>query len=354
MTRSPRPLGRLAAVAACSLALSPAGSLADTIWARSGAGGGSNALPVEGTILKAEAGRLQMQTRTQGNILERPLDQVVKIKADGEPALNEAEEAFEQGKWDAAAAGYDRALTGTRREWVKDRAAGRLLAAAERGGQFPLVASAYAQLAARDPAAAADRRPAVTPALKPQLPAAIAAVERAFAAKPTDAVRSFLGDLYLANGDLEKVNRLVPPGGAKDPAIVAMQAKVALQGRNYAAAAQTVEQNRALFTTPDAQLDALHTLAEARAALAGNDPAKVQDAAIAYMRVVAHFGSRNSPLVADAMYKAAALLERTGQSAEAAALYKQVADDPRAKGTPVGVEAQKKHDQLKGAKPAAR
>jgi hypothetical protein len=176
-------------------------------------------------------------------------------------------------------------------------------------------------------------------------------VERAFAQKQTDLVRGFLGELYIANGEAEKATKLLAgaPAGARNPALVLAQAKAALATKNYAGAIEAVEQNKALFTDAQQQLEALHAVADAKAALAGADPAKKQDAAIAYMRVAAHFGSRGGPLVADALLKTGRLLEETGQPTEAAAVYKQLADDPRYKGSKPAADAQANLDRIQKA-----
>jgi tetratricopeptide (TPR) repeat protein len=350
MTRTVRRLTRAAAVAA--LALSPAALRADTVWTRSGT---NTPVPIEGTVTQIAEGKLQMQGKT-GNAVTRPLDQVWRIKADTEPALSEAEEAFEQNKFDVAAAAYDKALQSTKKDWVKDRAADRLVVAAEKAGQFPLQAAAFAQVALRDPLGAADKKPLV-PADKAQVLKAIPSVERAFAAKPTDLLRGFLGELYVAAERFDDLAKLTPAGGAKDPGLIVLQASVAAKKGNPALAVQTIEQYKALIAQPDQQLEALYTLATAKEALAGTDPAKMQEAAVAYMRVVAHFGTRGDPRVAESLNKTAGLLERSGQPAEAAAVYAQVAQmaaDPRSKArTGLAAEAQKNADRLKNAKPSA-
>lgn len=331
--------------AASALALSPALLRADTIWSATGT-------PTEGRIVKIENGTLLMQTKT-GNTTERPLDSVAKIKADGDAALTEAEEAYAQQKWDAAATAYDRAINSTKIDWVKARAVSRLMLTARKvQNNFPVAANAYAQAVLNDPVGAADQKPAV-PADKAQVAKAIPLVERAYATKASDPLRGFLGELYIANGQLDKANALLSAAGAggKSPTIALLQAKAALASKNPAAAQTVIEQNRALFATPDQQFDALYTLAEAKAALA-TDAAKKQDAAIAYMRVVAHFNDRQDPRIVDSMWKTAQLLEQTGQPAEAAGLYAQIAGDPRAKGSAMATEAAKKADALKNAKPA--
>src|SRR3954471_21110543 len=90
------------ALAVCILALASPAS-ADTVTTTTGG-------TFSGNILKIEGGRLQMQS-TSGNATERSMDTIAKIQADGEKDLNEAEDAFAAGKFDVAAAAYDRALS---------------------------------------------------------------------------------------------------------------------------------------------------------------------------------------------------------------------------------------------------
>lgn len=333
-------------VATLVIASLPSLGLADEVWY----GTGGSAIKADGTVLKVENGNLVWQSKTSGNQTQRPMDAIVKVLADGETALNAAEEAFETEKWDVAATNYDKAINSTRKEWVKDRAVFRLVAAAEKAGQFPLSAKAFVQLAARDPKQAEERKPAI-PDDKAQVAKAIPDVERAFAARQTDQVRGFLGDLYIANGEPDKALKLLAgaPGADRNPVILLTQAKAALASKNYAGAADVIQKNRALFTDPSQQLDALYVLAETAAATAGNDPVKKQDAAIAYMRVVAHFGSRNSPQVLSSLMKAAALLEQIGQKTEAAAVYRQVAEDPKYKGSKAATDAKASYDRLSAA-----
>ncbi|QOV90437.1 tetratricopeptide repeat protein [Humisphaera borealis] len=324
----------------------PSAGLADTIWY----GTGGAAIKAEGTVMKVEGGNLVWQNKSTGNSTQRPLDAIVKVNADGEAALNAAEDAYEAEKWDVAATNYDKAISASRKDWVKDRSVFRLVAAAEKAGQFPLSAKAFVQLAARDPNQAKEKKPAI-PDDKALIGRAIPDVERAFATKQTDLVREFLGELYIANSEPDKAMRLLAgaPGADKNPALLVMQANAALSTKNYAAASDVINKNKALFTDPTHQLTALYTLAECSAATAGNDPAKRQDAAIAYMRVVAHFSNKSSPMVLSSLLKAAKLLEDGGQATEAAALYKQVAEDPKFKGSKSAADAKANYDRLAAA-----
>ena len=309
-----RWLGGLVAVAAIAMSSAPAAAI-DTVWAGAG--------PMQVTILRIENGKLVYQTKT-GNPGERDLERVDKINAEGEAALNEAEDAFEAKKWDVAAKAYERAANSPK-DWVKDRSANRLVAAARQSNNFPAMSAAFGILAVRDPTRAPQFRPTVV-SDKAQVAAAIPGIQNALRAKPTsDLLKGFLAELYIVNGELPKAKTLL--AGSKTAELLAPLAKLQVGEKDYAGALATIENNRALFTTPELQADALFALAEAKAGLAGADPAKKQDAALAYMRVVAHFGTTHSPLVMRSLMRTAALLEEMNQFAEAVAVTQQVIEE---------------------------
>jgi hypothetical protein len=328
--RSRRITGLWTTAILAALSLTPA-AWADTIWFKSGA-----AEPIATpnvTVARIESGNIVFTTGSGGE-RERKLDTVWKLKIDSEPALSEAEEAFTTGQWVAAATAYEKAYAAAKKDWVKDRAVAKMVIAAQQTKQFRLQATAYAMMAVRDPAAAGPMKPSIPADAKADLPAVISVVTRSIQTRPTDQLKAFQAQLYLANGDAAAASRVL--AGGKTAEMIAAQAMVALKLNppNYQQAMQLVEQNKALFTTPDTQLEALFALAEAKAGLAGNDPARRQDAAIAYIRVVAHFGNQRNGLIEESLMKAAALLEASGQLAEAAQLYRQVESEPAYRDSP--------------------
>ena len=128
-----------AGVGAALLIAAPA--LADTVWLRSGQA--TNALERPNVkVEKVENGILHFRSSQSDRVTERPLEEVVRIAADGEPVFTQAEEAFAAGRWDQAAAAYQKAATSSAKPWVRDRATLRLVAAAEKSGKFPAAVTA--------------------------------------------------------------------------------------------------------------------------------------------------------------------------------------------------------------------
>ena len=161
---------------------------------------------------------------------------------------------------------------------------------------------------------------------------------------------SLLVDVQRARGDAkaaaDTTDQLLKLGAAvsADPAAGGAVARlkleavqVALRARQYKRAIDEIHAARASFTSPRDQADALFCLAEAREGLAGDggDAALLADAALAYMRVVAHFEEApGKPHVAQSLLRAAAIQEQLKDNAAALQLYEQVAaqfpDDPAA------------------------
>src|SRR5688572_7115146 len=342
-----RRLMMVALTAAAALLAPLAWTRADVVTAKSG----TAQINLEGTILKIENGQLVMRVKQSGRETSKKLEDVIKIKLDDEPKFNAAEDAYAAGNLAAAATGYQQALSATQREWVKDRSLQRLGEAAQKSGQYPAAVTAFVEMAKRDPAQAEKVRPKIPAGNAAALTGVIAEVRKAHDgnAKPEtkQLLRSYLVDLYLAAGDPKSADALVRSTGgapaspanpdAAAPAAPAAgdnaaatrainEAKIAMAQKDYARVATAIRTSKAAITDPDQQFEALYMLAEAEAGGAGNDAGKLADAAVAYMRVAAHFGNRASdPRYGDALVKAAGIVERLQKPAEAMALYNQVA-----------------------------
>ena len=342
-------------VALASLAVSRA-ARADTVWLRSGTA--ANALERPNVkVERIENDMLVFRSSQSDRVTERPLEDVLKIAADGEAMFNAAEEAFAAGDWDKAAASYQRAATMSPRQWVKDRSSLRLVAAAEKSGKFPAAVAGWVNLIGRDPALAAKYKPQIPAGAKPgSLDPAVAEVEKALndnrlAAGPRQALMAYQMELARANGDAKKAQsigtRITSAGGAggATPELALQLAFLALDQKQYAQALKEIEGAAATFTAPEQQTEALYCIAEARAALAKDDAA-LQDAALAYMRVVARAKAARvgSPRVADALLKTAAIQEKLGAAKEALLLYRQVADE--FKGSDAAARAAEAADRL--------
>jgi TolA-binding protein len=226
---------------------------------------------------------------------------------------------------------------------------------------------AYAALVGRDVKAAEDAEPAIPANAKAQIPGAINAVKAAMTdtklkGPQKDALRAYLAKLYVANGQLDDAAALDKPAGSGGsattpapaprpapkgtgdnataqvpPAPTANRGQVdlklqlavaAIKQKKYQDAIDAIESVSASLTEPAQQAEALFSLAEAKAGLAGNDPAKLKAAALAYMRVVAHFKSRpGAPNVAESLLKAGVVLEQAKLLPDALAAYQAVQAD---------------------------
>jgi hypothetical protein len=153
---------------------------------------------------------------------------------------------------------------------------------------------------------------------------------------------NFLTDLHRQRGDEKAVattiDRLAKssPAAANNPAVQAQltaqklsQARAALDASNFSAASQLITQNSGSFLDPVQQSDALFILARCKQAPAdASDAAAQQEAALAYMRVVAHSRDLpNRPNVLASLKATAEILQKTGQTADAGKLNAQIAKE---------------------------
>jgi TolA-binding protein len=365
------------AVAVAMLLLHNGPAVADTVWLRSGQA--TNALERPNVkVEKIENGVLFFRSEASDRVTERAADEVVRISADGEAVFNQAEEAFAAGRWDQAATGYQRAVNSSARQWVKDRSSLRLVAAAEKSGKFSVAVSAWLALMTRDPAAAAKHKPQVPAGAAPgSLNSPVTEVERTLnsarlSEEQRETLLAFQMELARANGDLKKAQSIgarrggreagpmpAAPGGqggnaaatgapaAGPNASLALQmARLALDQKQYEQALKEIDAAAATITDPEQQVEALYTVAEARSALAKDEPAAMKDAALAYMRAVARAKSDRvtSPRVAEALLKTAALQEKLNAPQEALLLYQQVSEE--FKGTEAAARAAQAADRL--------
>jgi len=267
------------------------------------------------------------------------LSAIQRLQIDTEPAFNQAEEAYAAGQWDKATSGYDKTIRGTNKPWLKQWSSLRLLEAAEKSGNFPAAVTAWVELVQSNPAAAAGRQPRMPEATSTFLDTAAADVEKVLQGRLEDRQRAellkFVLDIYQKKNDTarainaaERLSKLT--GDGTDPAnqrlladLKINLAKIAIDQKNYAKAKQEIDSVRSAIVQPEQQAMALYLLAEADRHLAGEDAGKLQDAALAYMRVVAHFP--RSPQAGDALMQTAAILEKLGDTKKALALYQQAA-----------------------------
>jgi TolA-binding protein len=269
----------------------------------------------------------------------RPLSEITQITIDDEPAFNTAEAALTEGKVDVAIDGYRKTIDNTTKPWLRQRSATRLLEIGTRNNRFDATAAGYVAIARQDPTAAQRLKPKVPPRTA-GTDQVIKDVRRAMddtrlSAESRQQLMAFLADLQQADGDTRAATRTVEQVQKADPSVetdvVATRlknAQAALAKKDFAKARAEVVSARSLLTSTDDQALGLFLLAEAQAGIAldRKDTAALKDAAIAYMRVVAHFKQApGAPHVPDSLFKAAGLLERVGEKDQARELYAEVA-----------------------------
>ena len=332
MPFSPR---RLCPLALGLLLLAAAPALGDVIYTGGGAG-----IRQSVDVLGVEEG--QLAYLLNGNRVTTPLAQVSQIQIDGEKAFNDAEQAYAAGDFAKAADAYQSVVRRRGDDWLKQRSAGRLVAAADRAGLFPAAVTGYVQLTRLDPAAAVGSEPQMNPSLPAeQLEAAGREVESALSAgrlAPAQektllafllALQNRRGDAAGAARTVERLVGLVGDAPGDDPRLFAQvllaRAQTELAADRPAAAAELVDGHRAVFTDPRQQSDALMVLADAARAQAGGDEPKLLDAALAYMKVVTFFkGVPDAPNVPAALLAVAEIHEKLGKREAAKRLYQEV------------------------------
>jgi TolA-binding protein len=316
---------------------------ADTLWISSGGGN-----PVEYPnirVLGVENGQITYQT-TSGDKRSRPFDAVVRMKLDDEPNLTVAEEAYAKANWDGAVDGYQRVMRATSKAWLRDWSAVRVIEAANKSGRFDAAIAAFVLLAERDPSTATRMRPTLPKKGSAMLDLGVQELNKALGNQrlskdSKQALRGLLLEIYRVQENAEGAAKVVKDmeaegagdvGSGGDANIEQLatlrlsQAQLALDTKKYDQAIELIEKNLELFRLPRQQADALWVLAEAKYAKIGEyDKHALQDAALAYMRVVTYFQNQpGAPHVAEALFKTGQILERLSEPREAAICYEDV------------------------------
>lgn len=292
------------------------------------------------SVTRVDASRVYYKSGSSESSAE--LSAVTRLALDDEPALGSAEIAAATNNADLAAENYLRALRGTQKPWLRAYIAPRLASAATKARRFDLSTAGYILLLNTDPAVADGSKPvltgtAVAPAPRPgDLAAAIDAVQSALTKTPSSVpLLKFLADLQTAQGDPAAALTTLTKAAALDPTVAPAAATARLAAANSAlargdasAALALLSQTPDAFTTPATQVEALYLLAYAKEteALAIHSTAALQDAAIAYLRVSAHFRQdlNATSRVESALTRAALILEELHQPAEAHALWREL------------------------------
>jgi TolA-binding protein len=335
----------LAAVLACAAAPTLADSVFQTNAVGTGVGTEAKSVRIR-DVLPATVDKPSMLVYVfQGNERQIELSKVWTLSLDDDKVLTDADIAFRSREFDKAVDGYQKIARGGT-AWKIRYVTPRLVDAASRANRFDAAITAYLGFIRVDATGATAFKPALPAKGSKLLDDAASQAETALRSAADDTQRraylSFLLDVQTARGDdaarlkvLEQLEKLVGDLGS-DPASQAMlgdirlgQARAKIAERKFAEAIQLVEENAERFTEPRQQASALFTLAEARAGQAAPDDSAAQlDAAVAYMKVVAHFRKADgAPLVVESLMRAAAILEAQKDADGARSLYESVVTD---------------------------
>ena len=335
-------------------AVPAAQAVADTVWLKSP--GAKTAVKYDNVKIERVDGNNLLFTSESGNEARKPLEQVSQIAMDDEPALTTAETAFQGGDFAGAIDGYRKAATASARPWVRQRAALRLIEAGSKAPDFGAAVAGFATLATIDSDAAGKAKPPIPAgATKSVLTGAIRDVqnaEQASGIKPDGArvLLNFQIELQTAAHDTDgasaALKQLAKLGGGPAPvdstpgtpatdngAVVRAraeeklnEARVALAQKDYKHASEVLTAAGEGIVDPQQQDEAMFMLAEAKAALASDDPKALMDAGILYMRVVANFGKVDgAPHIVESLMKTAAIEEKLSKPEEALRIYNEVA-----------------------------
>src|SRR5688500_16389059 len=111
--------GAAAALLTVLLVASPA-AVADTVWTIASGAGAKPFKRDKVKIDKMQGDGLVFRSASQDRAGDpKPLKEIWRVEADGETALNAAEKAFTEDKWDEAVTGYQRAASTSGKDWVK-------------------------------------------------------------------------------------------------------------------------------------------------------------------------------------------------------------------------------------------
>jgi len=346
------------------LALGADRCAADTVWLQSGKG---NPIALSNVKVTGVEGGSLTFTTSVGRDTSRKLDQIPRIRLDDEPAFSSAEDAYAGGDYAAAAAAYQKALSASGKDWVRQRSAMRLVDAANHAGDFAAACGGFVACLQVSPAVATQNKPAIPQNHTDQIDAGIqqiklAAQDRKLGAEQKAVLLNYLVEMYGAKGDTASANAVLqqlnqapaPQNGGVDNRRVEADLKLTAARQLYAqhqydGAVQTLDAASGLFIDPQQQAEALFLLAQSREATAASDANRLKDAALAYIRVVVNCkGIEGQPHVAESLLRVGTIEEKLKNTKEAIAIYQQVAAE--FKGTPAAAEAQQQADRLAAAK----
>jgi hypothetical protein len=297
------------------------------------------AISRDAQILRIADGQLVF--RVNGNEANRPVERIAYVAVANDPTLTSAEKAYVTKDWEQATDDYLRVVRAAT-DWRVLWAAPRLIESSNAVKRFDAGVAGFVALARQSPAAARENKPRLPDAGSKFLDDGVKDLDAAVRSAANDAHRqvllSLLVDIHNARGDanavaatVEQLLKLAGTSADADPASRTMiagirlsQARQALANQNYVAVVELIEKNEPMFVDPLQQADALFLTARARLATA-TDPEQLQDAALAFMRIPAHFGAIDEkPFVAESLLATAGIQEKLGDLRSAIALLEQV------------------------------
>jgi len=131
-------------------------ALADDVWIR-----GSRQTPTKRGSVRIRGDRSEklLFSSRGGTPLSRPIGQVVRIRVDGEPKLDEAEALFQDGDYAKAIAPYERVRTQTSQAWLKRYVTARSVTCYDAEGQLADAIKAWVETLAVWPTYGLTLRP---------------------------------------------------------------------------------------------------------------------------------------------------------------------------------------------------
>lgn len=272
------------------------------------------------TILRSKDKSLVFRTGsgTESNI---EFEKIARITVGADPILSDGDDAYVLGNFESAVDAYLKAIR-TNEGWKVTYITPRLAKSAEKTRRFDAALAAYIGYAQTDPPAAIANKPTLPAKGSKLLDEAAKQLETATRAVSDNGVRqallSLTLDVQMARGDQAAAeataNQLTSlSGDQSDPRVAAMlvgikldQAAVEVAAGRFERVGPLINPVRSKLTEPAQQARALFLLAQASRGSAGNDKTKLLDAAIAFMRVAAHFDRVDGrPLVGESLLEAA-------------------------------------------------
>lgn len=316
-------------------------------------------------ITSVKLGEIFFTTST-GNEVRKPMAQVSKLNLADEPSFNSAEEAFAARDWDKATAGYEKTVRSTRKAWLADWCAVRLLESANKAGRFDAAIKAFIAIAEKSPDSVKTITLNMPKANSAYLPEAATLLNTAANKTKNEMTRNallkLLVDVNNAKGDTraseEALERLAQSNATANPnssdaqraqALLKLKGlRTAIAAKDYEKVLQSVEKDSALFSEPADQAEAMLCVADASAGKAApnTDVEAWKEVAVTYMRVVVN--APTSPQAASALLHVAAIHEtKLGEKQTAIKLYQQIIAD--FKGQDSARQAEQEIKRLGGA-----